>query len=298
MKTIRKNIKLRKNSYRDLLLINGENILEKALFLDLEHYIYIKPKAIGIFGAGFIEDGIFHSYQIILEKSGDIHPITEISVGLLKEMKEKGKEYLITFSGNNDIMVMDYMAEKFRLDFRCLDNFTHIDIQKEIEKKFTISMGLKPLEKLMGIKRENEAITGSGISRVFQKIIKDPGYIKRMPEGKMDNLILYNMLDYYNLYHIMARWNRLSKRKIENYRKERLSEAEERKKVREETVLNQAVNNNPVNSQEKTYKDNSRRRTANRNNDKKRRKEKSYTGTQPGSDKKGPYHGGNKNITE
>ena len=70
---------------------------------------------------------------------------------------------------------------------------------KKIRK---LSIGLKKLEKVFDIVREGEVISGSNLAKTFHKVMKDKSYFKRMPEEKIEKILLYNEQDVINLYYI------------------------------------------------------------------------------------------------
>ncbi len=97
------------------------------------------------------------------------------------------KKYIITFSGNNDFTVINYLFEKYDIDFDIKEYFQSIDLQREYEKEKKSSIGLKNLEKEFNIIREEkELISGQNLAKTFSKIIKDDDYINRMPEYKKE----------------------------------------------------------------------------------------------------------------
>ena len=62
----------------------------------------------------------------------------------------------------------------------------------------------------MGIKREGELISGSTLAKTFGKVVKDKDYINRMPQEKIEKILLYNEQDVVNLFHILTKWNTIS----------------------------------------------------------------------------------------
>lgn len=202
----------------------GRNILDKSIFLDLEHYIYKKPICIGIYGSAYIKNGELHIEQFFLENSKDSKVLTEEVNRRLLELRNDGFEYLVTFAGKNDLMVLNSMFRKFEIATDLRKQFKLVDIQREFEKKFHIGIGLKPMEKLMGIEREGGEISGSSIAKTFARIMKDPGHIKRMDKNKIKRLIEYNKEDVVDLYHILKLWGTLNDELIGLYisEKERL----------------------------------------------------------------------------
>ena len=108
------------------------------------------------------------------------------------KMKKNGKKAIITFSGNNDFTVINYLFKENGIYYNFDEEFDSIDIQKEYEKYKKLSIGLKKLEKVFQILREGEVISGSNLAKTFHKVMKDKGYFKRMPEEKIEKILLYN----------------------------------------------------------------------------------------------------------
>lgn len=71
-----------------------------------------------------------------------------------------------------------------------------------------MSIGLKKLEKVFDIVREGEVISGSNLAKTFHKVMKDKSYFKRMPEEKIEKILLYNEQDVINLYYIYVNWKK------------------------------------------------------------------------------------------
>lgn len=209
-------IETEKLSEENLLSINGKNDLFKdALFFDLEHYIYKKPICIGVFGCCYF-DNINNKLQVtqyMIESEKDAKDILNLAKDYFYTMSSKyGKKYLVTFSGNNDFLVINYLFEKYNIDFNIEEHFIHIDLQKEYEKERKVCIGLKALEKEFGIIRESEVISGSNLAKTFSKIVKDNDYIERMPEEKKHKILLYNEQDVVSLFEIYVNWNTIMKK--------------------------------------------------------------------------------------
>ena len=184
---IRENT-IKVNDINSEFMINEDGIKylpEDLIFFDLEHYVYKKPKCIGVFGACEFD-------------------------------KKKSA-----------LKVTQYMIE---------NRYESIDIQKEYEKKRNKSIGLKNLEKQFDIIRESEVISGSNLAKTFHKIMKDKDYIKRMPEDKIEKILLYNEQDVVNLFHIYMNWN-----KYIDYEEE-LCEIKSIEDIEEDTEINQFDN--------------------------------------------------------
>ncbi len=182
---------------------------KEAIFFDLEHYVYKKPICVGVFGSCYYDEdmGTLECTQYMIENRKEISEILYLAEKYFKEMLEKNKKYIVTFSGNNDFHVINYLFEKFNIEFKILEHFHHIDLQKEYEKRFKESTGLKLLEKKFGIERSGELISGSNLAKTFSKVIKDKDYILRMPAEKITKILQYNEQDVVNLYHISLNWD-------------------------------------------------------------------------------------------
>lgn len=182
----------------------------EIIFFDLEHYVYKKPKCIGVFGAcvyNSIDDKLYVT-QYMLENKDEIVDILLMARKYFVRMKKQGKKAIVTFSGNNDFTVINYLFKKYSIEYDFSKEFKSIDIQKEFEKEMKSSIGLKNLEKMFGIHREGEVISGSNLAKTFHKVIKDRDYILRMPQDKIDNILLYNEQDVVNLYKIYINWKK------------------------------------------------------------------------------------------
>lgn len=194
---------------RDFMLKN-ERISkppEELIFFDLEHYVYKKPKCIGVFGACIYENNKLFVTQYMIENKNETVKILNLARKYFMKMKRKGKSAIVTFSGNNDYTVINYLFEKYGINYNFTRNFQDIDIQREYEKEMGHSIGLKNLEKEFDIHREGEVISGSNLAKTFNKVLKDKDYISRMPKEKIDTILLYNEQDVVNLYNIYVSWN-------------------------------------------------------------------------------------------
>lgn len=188
---------------------------EELIFFDLEHYVYKKPKCIGVFGACIYENNKLFVTQYMIENKNETVKILNLARKYFVKMKKKGKSAIVTFSGNNDYTVINYLFEKYGVNYNFTRNFQDIDIQREYEKEMGHSIGLKNLEKEFNIHREGELISGSNLAKTFNKVLKDKDYISRMPKEKIDTILLYNEQDVVNLYNIYMSWN-LNLKKEEN----------------------------------------------------------------------------------
>lgn len=205
------NVEVGRISTEDTLLIDGnKDLFKHAIFFDLEHYIYKKPMCVGVFGCCYYdeEQNKLMVTQYMVENKSDIKTILYMARDYFKMMYSKYKKiYIITFSGNNDFTVINYLFQKYNIDFNISEYFTHIDLQKQYEKEKKESIGLKALEKQFSIFRDSELISGSNLAKTFSKIIKDDEYINRMPVGKREKILLYNEQDVVSLFHICVKWS-------------------------------------------------------------------------------------------
>lgn len=202
------------NFSKDNLLSIGDNkdLYKNSLFLDLEHYIYKKPICIGVFGCCYYDENenLLKITQYMIENKNDSNKILKMSRDYLKKMKEKyNKNNIITFSGNNDFTVIDYLFEKNNINYDIDKNYNKIDLQKQYKKDKKIDIGLKNLEKEFGIKRNSELISGSNLAKTFKKIMKDEEYHNRMPNDKKEKILLYNEQDVISLFFICINWNKV-----------------------------------------------------------------------------------------
>lgn len=214
----------------DMLEIDGEKCKpEELIFFDLEHYVYKKPKCIGVFGACIYNniDKKLYVTQYMIENKSEVVDILVLAKKYFIKMKEMRKKSIVTFSGNNDYTVINYLFKKYNINFNIEGEFKSIDIQKEYEKNKKTSIGLKNLEKIFEIFREGEVISGSNLAKTFHKVLKDDEYIERMPKEKIDTILLYNEQDVVNLFKILTLWGR--------YMKEEFLSDDEQKEDEEES---------------------------------------------------------------
>jgi len=124
---------------------------EEIIFFDLEHYVYKKPKCIGVFGACEYDNKNNHILvtQYMIEDRDEAINILYLAKEYFIRMKEKGKKTIVTFSGNNDFTVINYLFKENGIDYNFGEEFDSIDIQKEYEKEKKVSTGLKKLEKIL-----------------------------------------------------------------------------------------------------------------------------------------------------
>jgi len=214
------SVKVGEISTENSFTIDGNKKLFKdALFFDLEHYIYKKPICIGVFGC-CVYDEISNELKVtqyMAENKKDAIEILSLAKNYFEEMKIKyNKKYIVTFSGNNDFTVINYLLKAHKIDFILEGYFGEIDLQKCYEKAEGNCIGLKALEKIFDIDRESELISGSNLAKTFGKIVKDDDYINRMPQEKKDKILLYNQQDVVSLFYIYIDWyNRIQLKKEE-----------------------------------------------------------------------------------
>lgn len=192
-------------------ILEGEEVKckpEEIIFFDLEHYVYKKPKCIGVFGACIYDnkDKKIHVTQYMIENKGELVEILILAKKYFIRMKNLGKKVIVTFSGNNDFTVIKYLFNKYSIYFDFDKEFKSLDIQKEYERNMNTSIGLKNLEKFFSIYREGDVISGSNLAKTFHKVLKDKEYIERMPKEKIETILLYNEQDVVNLYKIFITW--------------------------------------------------------------------------------------------
>ncbi|MBL4932075.1 ribonuclease H-like domain-containing protein [Clostridium paridis] len=191
---------------------DGDLSFEDAVYFDLEHYVYKKPKCVGVFGACYFsaEDSEIHVTQYMIENKEEVKDILILAKSYLEDIyTNKLKKSIVTFSGNNDFTVINYLFNKFQVDFSFQEHFTSIDLQKEYEKVNKKSIGLKNLEKQFFIEREEcDLISGANLAKTFHKVLKDSDYIFRMPKEKIEKILIYNEADVVNLFHIYKDWKK------------------------------------------------------------------------------------------
>lgn len=185
-----------------------ENILNKAIFFDLEHYVYKKPICIGVFGACYYEPEkkFLKVTQYMIENKMDGPVIVRMASDYFRNAFNNGKSQIVTFSGNNDFTVINYLLHRYKVAFN-FDNFIKVDIQDLFKEITGICTGLKTIEKQFNIVRENKPISGSNLAKTFSKIMKDKDYINRMPKEKIQTILLYNEQDVVSLFEILANWD-------------------------------------------------------------------------------------------
>lgn len=210
---IRNNtIKVEKIDKNLVLNLENNNALYKnALFFDLEHYVYKKPICIGVFGCCYYDEdkkSLFVTQYMIEDKRDAESIIPMVETYFNKYKNDCGKNYIVTFSGNNDFTVLRYLFKEKNIDFDIDTEFIHIDLQKQYEKEKKDGIGLKNLEKIFEIERESAVISGSNLAKTISKIVKDKEYFSRMPEEKKDKILLYNQQDVVSLFYILTNWKK------------------------------------------------------------------------------------------
>lgn len=180
------------------------------IFFDLEHYVYKKPKCIGVFGACVFDTfkKEINVTQYMIENKYENEDILMLAKKYFEGQKASGKKAIVTFSGNNDFTVIKYLFDKYGIEFNFESEFDSVDIQKEYERFKGKSIGLKNLEKIFEIFRDGDVISGSNLAKTFHKVMKDKDYIKRMPREKIEKILLYNEQDVVSLYHMYTNWNK------------------------------------------------------------------------------------------
>lgn len=191
-------------------------IFKNAIYFDLEHYVYKKPVCIGIFGCCYYDDSLNKLIitQYMIENRYEVHTLLLMAKDYFQKMYlEMKKKYIVTFSGNNDFTVINYLFNEYKIDFDIKNYFNEIDLQKEFAKisNNKENIGLKNLERIAGINRKNELMSGVTIAKTFAKIIKDVDYINRVPEEKINKVLNYNLDDVINLFYICVKWQKIKK---------------------------------------------------------------------------------------
>lgn len=211
---IYKNHKIELEKFSDALSMEKDlkkDLYKKAIFFDLEHYVYKVPICVGVFGCCYYneDDNSLNVTQYMIEGKDDAKKILELSKEYFIKAKENHKEYIITFSGNNDFIMINYLFKKYGLEYNVCDNFIGIDLQTEYERIKRKGIGLKALEKEFGIERESELISGSNLAKTISKIIKDKEYVQRMPKEKIEKILLYNEQDVVSLFQMYINWRKV-----------------------------------------------------------------------------------------
>ena len=189
--------------------IEGYNeIIDRAIFFDLEHYVYRRPICIGVFGSCYYDSKIkiLKVTQYMIENKTDAPTIVRMAKSYFEKAYNDGKNHIVTFSGNNDFTVINYLFQRYKVPFN-FDNFVKVDIQDLFKDITGICTVLKTIEKQFNIVRENKQISGANLAKTFSKIMKDKDYINRMPREKIQTILLYNEQDVVSLFEILVNWN-------------------------------------------------------------------------------------------
>lgn len=239
---IRENtIRIDEPTKENMLEAQDNLSFEDAVFFDLEHYVYKKPKCVGVFGACYFSpvNSEIKVTQYMIENREEVKDILILAKRYLEDICEnEGKSSIVTFSGNNDFTVINYLFNKYKVDFSFDEHFKSVDLQKEYEKVKKESIGLKNLEKLFNIEREHgDLISGANLAKTFHKVLKDKDYIFRMPKEKIEKILVYNEADVVNLFHIYKDWKQymiVEKEEEEIEEVEDIEDVEEIEKIEEE----------------------------------------------------------------
>lgn len=197
-----------------LKIDENRELFKDSIFFDLEHYVYKKPVCIGVFGCCYFDEASseLKVTQYMIENKTDSDDILKLAEKYFTDMLyQKNKKYIVTFSGNNDFTVINYLFKQNEIEFDFDASFKQIDLQKEYEKVKKVSIGLKNLEKEFNITRDSALISGQNLAKTFSKIVKDSGYISRMPEEKKEKILLYNEQDVVSLFEIYINWDKIIK---------------------------------------------------------------------------------------
>lgn len=187
----------------------NKEVYKDSIFFDLEHYVYKKPICVGVFGCSYYDEteNCIRVTQYMIENKSDSIQILYLARDYFMNMEKKGKKYIVTFSGNNDFTMINYLFEKYFIDYKVTEHYVGIDLQKKYEEARKSPIGLKALEKTFNITRDSELISGQNLAKTFSKIMKDEEYIDRMPSEKKEKILLYNEQDVVSLFDILVNWN-------------------------------------------------------------------------------------------
>jgi uncharacterized protein YprB with RNaseH-like and TPR domain len=190
------------------LQVQGDKeVYKNAVYLDLEHFIYKIPKCIGVFGVCYFNgsDNTIESEQYMIQDKHDAKDILNIIKDFFTASQSR---YIITFAGENDFSVINYLFKKNKLTFDFEKKFTLVDLQKNYLRQTVNTTGLKNLEKIFEISRGGELISGSNLAKTFGRVIREYGYGQRMSKEKADKILKYNLEDVINLFYITTQWNK------------------------------------------------------------------------------------------
>ena len=98
-------------------------IFRDGIFFDLEHYIYKKPICIGVFGCCFYdyENEVLKVTQYMIENKKDAKIILQLAKEYFENRIRENKKYIVTFSGNNDFTVINYLFQKYNMEFNNIE---------------------------------------------------------------------------------------------------------------------------------------------------------------------------------
>ena len=190
-----------------LQLKGDREVYKNALYLDLEHLIYKVPICIGVFGVCTYNpvENTVEAVQYMIQNKQDAHEVLYVARDYLLANKSK---YIVTFAGQNDFSVINYLFAKHKIKLDIESKYTLIDLQKKYLKYTGNTTGLKSLEKVFDIEREGELISGSNLAKTFAKLMKEPEYGENMTQEKVERILTYNLNDVVNLFHITTNWNK------------------------------------------------------------------------------------------
>ena len=102
---IRENI-VDVEEYRLEEILNNKEVdckPEESIYFDLEHYVYKKPKCIGVFGACVYnkKNKKINVTQYMIENKSEVVDILLLAKKYFIKMKREGKKVIVTFAGNN-----------------------------------------------------------------------------------------------------------------------------------------------------------------------------------------------------
>ena len=101
------------------------DIYKDALFFDLEHYVYKKPICIGVFGCCYYDEkskSLMVTQYMIENKKEAQEILLMAEQYFIKMYTNYHKKYIVTFSGNNDFTVINYLFKKKNILLNHLKN--------------------------------------------------------------------------------------------------------------------------------------------------------------------------------
>lgn len=195
------------NDEYGLAIGDDRAVYKNAIYLDLEHFIYRIPLCIGVFGACSYNPSSnkMEVAQYMIQNRKDAKDILYLAKDYFIKNKKK---YIITFAGENDFLVLNFLFKKYKIKFDFQQSFVLLDLQKIYRRYSGSVIGLKELEKIFQIDRQTELISGANLARTFSKLLKEPGYGERISTEKVDKILKYNFDDVVNLFRITSTWNK------------------------------------------------------------------------------------------